>query len=119
MHLKNTQVAFVYIKLTVPFGCSNNDPTCHIYVNVFMPNTDNCDSNDIALRKSLKNGCGLKISNKEVDVPKKLEFTGKYVKKIQPQGRHLVARLATLKRYNAHPLFQAYILEPIMVSWYY
>ena len=115
--LHGTEEAKIDLRLNVPFGCAVGVKNCSLDVNVFIPQSDQCQADDISLKQNLRKPCGIQLFSEQVGVPRELKLQGKFGgNTIKSQRRHLVARLVTHNVVPSHPYFQRYFLDPVTVS---
>ena len=116
--VRDHEEASVYLKLTVPFGCSEGSERCFIFAAVLIPKTNYvCEAAEVVQRIEnfeLK-PCGVSFYNDEVDVPKKLRLNALLGVDVRPQSWKLITALATFPTYTAHPIFGNYYLDPVVV----
>lgn len=119
MVLRSTTVAILNLRLTVPFGCPENISLCYLDANIFMPRSDRCEMADVGIQRNVLNPCGVRFFNNETGEIKSVKLQAIIAPRIAPQRRLLTATIVTQQKYDAHQIFEGYLIGIVKVRLFY
>ncbi|KAK3588319.1 hypothetical protein CHS0354_014894, partial [Potamilus streckersoni] len=99
----------IYIKSNIPFGCKDPPNTCALYVNMYMPQFEDCSIPTV--KQTDTEHCGVRINKSEWDKPHPINIVlkkGNVITNVDLEIREI--RLITIRKYLPHPIFAGHVL---------